>query len=172
MNRKQHIELFQIRFDSGLHVGILQLHRQGSPVMGARPMHLAERGGGRSLALEACEAALPLGPKLRRHAPAHERPSHRRRLALKLTKLGGIFGGQRLGNGGEELRHFHDRAFEPAKCRGKRRRLAVAVWIEPKQPRACDAGSHAADIGADAPIALHAGGQAIAFSIGGHWHQR
>ena len=86
--------------------------------MGARPMHLAERGRGRRLVLEACEAALPVGPKLRRHAPAHERPAHRRRLALKLTKLGGIFGRQRLGNGGEELRHLHDRAFEPAKRRG------------------------------------------------------
>ena len=133
--------------------------------MGARPMHLTERGGGRSLVLEAREAALPVGPKLSRHAPAHERPSHGRRLALKLGELGGIFGGERLGNGGEELRHLHDRAFEPAKRRGKSCGLAVAIRIEPKQPRACDAGSHASDIGADASIALHAGGQAIAFLV-------
>ena len=171
MDRKQHAELREIRFDRRLHVGILQLHGQGSPVMGARPMHLPERGRSRRLALEAREAALPVRPKLRRHAPSHERPSHGRRLALELAELGGIFGRQRLRNGGEQLRHLHDRALEPAKRRGKSRGLTVAVWIEPEQARAGDARRHAADIGADAPIALHAGGQAIAFFVRGHWHQ-
>ena len=100
--------------------------------MRTRPVHLPERGRRRRFTFEARKAAFPIGPQLSRHAPAHEGPPHGRRLALQLTELGGILCRQRLGDGGEELRHFHDRALEPAKCRGKGRGLAVAVWIEPK----------------------------------------
>src|SRR5215468_5335026 len=101
--------------------------------------------------LEACEPALPIRPKLSRHAPAYEWPAHGRRLTLQLTELCRIFGGQGFRNRGKQLRHFHDRALEPAERSGERGRLPVAVWVEPEQPGARDSSRHAADIGAHAP---------------------
>src|SRR6476469_4519172 len=100
--------------------------------MGTRSVHLSERGRSCGFTFKTCEAALPVRPKLRRHAPAHERPAHWWRMALQLTELGRIFGWKRLGDGGKQLRHLHDRAFEAAKrgCQG--RGLTVAVRIEPK----------------------------------------
>ena len=115
---------------------------------------------------EARELSLPIGPKLRRHAPPHERPAHRRGLALKLTELGGIFGGERLGDGGEELRHFHDRALEAAKGRGKRGGIPLALRVEPEEPSCGDTGRHPADIGADPAIAERAGAESVLLLVG------
>src|SRR5262249_7227703 len=117
---------------------------------------------------EACEPALPIRPKLSRHAPAYEWPAHGRRLTLQLAELCRIFGGKGFGNRGEQLRRFEDGALEPAERGGERGRLPVAVWVEPEQPGARDPSRQAADIGADAPIALHSGRQAIAFLVGIH----
>jgi len=130
-----------------------------------RAMHLAERGGGRSLMGEACKFRFPVRAKLCRHAPAHERPAHRRSLALELAEFGGIFRGQRLGDGGKQLRHLHDRTFQPAERHRERGRFPVARRIEAKQPRCRDACRNAADIGADAAVAQGAGREPVLLLI-------
>ncbi len=132
MQREQNAKLGEIRLHRRLHVRVLQLHREPPPVMGCRPMHLAERGGGRGLVLELGELGLPLRPQLRRHAPPHEGPAHGRGLALQLAKLRGVFRRQRLGDGGEQLRHLHDRPLEAAERRGQRRGILVPLRIEPE----------------------------------------
>ncbi len=115
--------------------------------------------------LEACEFALPVGAELGRHAPPHEGPAHRRGLALELAKLGGIFGRKRLGDGGEKLRHLHDRALQPAERRGKRGGILVALGIEPEQAAAGDARGDAPDIGADRGVAHGARAEPVLFLV-------
>ncbi len=129
-------------------------------------MHLAERGGRRGLMAEARELRLPVGTEFRRHAPPHEGPAHGRGLALQLTELGDIFRRQRLGDGGEQLRHLHDRPLQAAERGGQRRGILVAGGIEPKQPPPGDARGDAADIGADGRIAGGAGGEPVLFAVG------
>ena len=111
--------------------------------------------------LEARELRFPVGAKFSRHAPPHEGPAHGRGLALELAKLGGIFGRERLGDGGEQLRHLHDRAFKPAERRGQRSGILVALGIEPEQPAARDARSDTSDIRADRGIAHGARGEPV-----------
>ena len=48
------------------------------------------------------------------HPSLDEGPAHGRRLTLQLDQLVRIFRGKRIGDRGEQLRHFHDRAFQPA----------------------------------------------------------
>ena len=143
MDREEDGELRQVGFDRRLHVGILQLGGKRAAVMRARAMHLPERGRRRRLMLEAREFRLPVRPELRRHAPSHERPAHRRRLALQLAELGGIFRRQRLGDGGEQLRHLHDRTFQtrqaprrarrhPFRFRARARTVAVRRCAPPR----------------------------------------
>ena len=132
----------------------------------AGAMHLAERGGGGRVMLEGLEFLLPVRPELRHHAPLHESPAHRRRLALEFCELGRIFRRQRVRDGGHELRHLHDRALEAAKRGGKLDRVPAAVEREPEQPRARDACRHAPHIGADARIARGTGGESIGFAVG------
>ncbi len=170
VNREQHRELGEVGFDRRLHVRILQLGGERAPVMARRAMHLAERGGRRRLMREPRELCLPVGPKLRRHAPPDERPAHRRRLTLKLTELGGIFSRQRLGDGGEQLRHLHDRALQPAQRGSERGCVAVALSREPEQSSSGDARGHAADIGADFAVAERAGAEAILLLVGAIIH--
>ena len=129
-------------------------------------MHLAERGGRRGLMLEALELALPVGAELGLHAALDEGPAHRRRLALQLGELLDVFRRQRLGDGGEQLRHLHDRALQPAERRGEFRRVPGAVEIDPEEARAGDPRRHAADIGADPGVAPGAGGEAVFFGVG------
>ena len=125
--RQQQLQLVEIGFDRRLHVGILQLAGKLRAVERARLVHLAERGGGRRMMLEALEFLLPAGAELGLHAALDEGPAHRRRLALQLDQLVGVFRRQRVGNGGEQLRHLHDRPFQPAERRGERERIAAAV---------------------------------------------
>ena len=160
-------KLSEVGLDGGLHVRILQLGGKRAAIVRSRAVHLAERGRRRGLMLEACELRFPIGPELRRHAPAHERPAHRRRLALELAKLGGIFGRQRFGDGGEQLRHLHDRAFQSAKRRGERGGILVALGLEPEQTPSGDARRHAADIGADLAVAQRPRAQSILLLVGG-----
>ena len=66
--------------------GYCSLQATSRAVRQRRAMHLAERGGGRGLVLEACEASMPVGAEFARHAPAHEGPAHRRRVGLQLRR--------------------------------------------------------------------------------------
>ena len=117
VDREQPIELFQIGFDRRLHVGILELGGEPLAVGRARAMHLAERGSGGRLVLELGEFALPARAELRRHAPLHERPAHRRGIALQLLELLDVFGRQQVRDGRHQLGDLHDRALQPAKRR-------------------------------------------------------
>ena len=82
MQREHHLELVEIGLDGRVHVRVLKLAGERAPVMRHGAMHLAEGGRGRRLRLEAAKAALPVGPKLGDHAPAHEGWPHRRGLRL------------------------------------------------------------------------------------------
>ncbi len=134
-DREQPLQLLQVGFDRGLHVGILQLAGEHRAVERAGAMHLAERRGGGGMMLEAFEFLLPAGAELRHHAALDEGPAHRRRFALQLLQFGGIFRRQQIGNGRHQLRDLHQRAFEPAERRRQRARVAGAIGSPPSSRR-------------------------------------
>jgi hypothetical protein len=129
-------------------------------------MHLPERGRRRRLMLKARKLRLPVGPEFCAHAPLDEGPAHRWGLALQLGELGRIFGRQRIRNGGDELRHLHDRALEPAERGRKLERVLALVGTHAEKARPGEAGREPADVGADPRIASGAGGESIGFAIG------
>ena len=170
LHGEDHAELAEIGFDRRLHVGILELAGERPAVEADRAMHLAERGGGRRLVLERTEALLPVGPELGQHAALDEGPAHRRRLALQLLQLGGVFRRQHVGNGREQLGDLHQRPLQAAERRGK----IGGVPARSRSRRGTRAGHprrHAADVGADAGVAAGAGGEAV-FSRGRSWRYR
>ncbi len=128
-------------------------------------MHLAERSGRRRLMFEALEFFLPAGAKLGLHAPLDEGPAHGRRLALQLDQFAGVFRRQRVGNGGEQLRHLHDRTFEAAERGGERQRVAGAAARGAEEALAGHARGDAADLGADIGVPAGAGGEAVFFAV-------
>jgi hypothetical protein len=167
MDRKQDAELDQVRLNSRLHVGILQLGGEDSSAMALGPMHLTERGGSRGLVLEACELLLPILAEFRRHAPPHEGPAHWRGVALELPELCGILGGKCFGDGGEKLRHLHDRpSFQTSQRGCKRSGIPIPLGVESKQATPGDAGRDAADIGADPAVAQGTSGEPVLFLVG------
>ena len=165
LDGEQHLELAEVRLDRRGHVGILQLAGQRRAGEGGRAVHLAERGRGGGLEVEGAEAVLPVEAELGRHAAAHEGGPHGRGLVLQLGELLGIFGRDRVRDGGQELRHLHQRALEAAERLRERRRVGgVAVAAEEPRPR--HPGRDAADVGADAGVAGRAGGESVLFVIG------
>src|ERR1700704_7135039 len=84
--------------------------------------------------LELRKSLRPVGAKFRHHAPLDKSPAHRRRLALQRGEFGGIFGRERIRYSGHELRHFHDRAFEPAERSGEFNGVAATVEWKPQKP--------------------------------------
>ena len=129
-------------------------------------MHLSERSGRRRVMLEAGKFFLPPGAELSLHAALDKGPAHGRCFALQLGQFGGVFGRQRIRDGGQELRHLHDRPFQPAERRRQLHRIAGAIERKPEQPRARQPRRHAAHIGADARIARGPGGEAVFFAVG------
>ncbi len=107
-------QLAQIGFDRRGHVGILQFAGECGPVERGRPVHLAKRGGAGRGSFEIAKPALPIRPEFARHAPPDERPAHRRRIRLQLDQLVDIFLRERVRDRRQQLRHFHQRAFDPA----------------------------------------------------------
>ena len=107
-------ELREVGVDRGLHVRVLQLAGDRAAVVQHDLVHLAQRRRGRRLQRELGEALGPVRPELRHHAPADERLAHRRRVALQLGELGRVLGGQGVGDGGDELRHLHQRPLQAA----------------------------------------------------------
>ena len=168
--RQQQLKLVEVGFDRRLHVRILQLAGERRAVARKRAVHLAERGGGGRVMLERAELRLPVGAELGAHAALDEGPAHWRRLALQLHQLGSVFRRHRVGNGGEQLRHLHDRPFEAAERGGKRDGVALAAALRADQPLAGDARGDAADARADRGIAAGAGGEAVAFGVVGGGH--
>ena len=165
-DREQPFELRQVGLDRGLHVGILQLASERRAVERAGAMHLAERGRGGRLMLEAFELLLPVGAKLRHHAALDESPAHRRRFALQLLQFGGVFRRQEIRNGRHQLRDLHQRALQPAERRSDSGRFAGAVARAGEHAPPGIARRDAADIGADARVARRAGREAVFFAVG------
>src|SRR5262249_13538528 len=109
---------------------------------------------------------LPVDAQLRGHAALDEGPTHGGRLALQLDEFGSVFRRQRIGDGGHELGHLHDRALEPAERRRELNCIPAAIERDAEQPRPSNARSNPAHIGADARIAGSAGGETIGFAVG------
>ena len=165
-DRHQQLELIEIGFDRRLHVGILQLASKPRSIKRRRTMDLAERSSRCRVMLETFELVFPAGAEFGLHSALDESPPHRRRLALQLHQLAGVFGRQRVGNGGQQLRHLHDRTLEPAERGRQRQGIAGAATLRADQALARDARRYAADLGADAGIAPRAGGEAVFFAVG------
>ena len=165
-DREQPLQLLQIGFDRGLHVGILQLAGQHRAIERTGAVHLAERRRRGRMMLKTCKPLLPVGAELRHHAALDEGPAHGRRVALQLLQFGGVFRRQQIGNGRHQLGDLHQRAFEPPQRRRQRARVAGAIRLATEEPPAGIARRHAADIGADPRIARGAGGEAVLFAVG------
>jgi hypothetical protein len=78
-------------------------------------------------------------------------------LRLQLGEGLRIFGRKGLGDGGEHLRHLHDRPLEATQCRGKRRRIGRIVALAAEDALPGHARSHGTHVGADAHVARGAG---------------
>ena len=128
-------------------------------------MHLAERRGERGLLVEAGEPRLPVRPELGRHATTHKGPAHRWRVGLQLGELAGIFRRQRVGNGGEQLRCLHQRAFQAAKSAAQFRRVFVAVEVPAEVALAGEPRGQPTDRGADPGVVAEPPAQRWTFVI-------
>ena len=118
-------------------------------------MDLAERGGGGGVELELGEPVAPARPELGGHAPAHERPAHRRRLRLQLRELGGVLLGQRLGDRREQLGDLHQRPLEAAERRPQLLGVGGAVDRDAEEARAGEPRREAAHRAGDLGVAPH-----------------
>ena len=108
-------------------------------------MHLAEAGSGGGFMAEGREFGLPVGAEFARHAAAHEVPAHGRRVGLEVREFGGVFGGECVGHGGEELRHLHQRTFQAAQDGAEILGVAAAVGLDAEHALARDARCDATD---------------------------
>ncbi len=163
MQREDEIELREIRLHRRGHLRILQLAREVLAVEAFGAMHLSERSGGRGLQVELRETFAPVRPKLRLHPPPHEARTHRRRLRLKFHELGRVVGGQRVGNGREQLPDLHDRPLHGAE-RGNER-LGVALGAAAAQAIDAEPGGESPRADAETRIAGGAGAQAVGFLV-------
>jgi hypothetical protein len=101
VDSEDQLELLQVGLYRRSHIGILKLAGQFLSIKIGRPVDLAQRRGRRRLGLEAGETLTPVAAHLAGHAALDKGPAHGRRVGLKLGQLGGIFTGQRVGNGGQ-----------------------------------------------------------------------
>ena len=144
IDRHRQAQLAEVGFDRARHVGILQLAGDVGAVVQARTMHLTETGRGGGLVAEAGEFCLPVGAEFACHATAHEVPAHRRGVGLQVREFRGVLGGQRVGNGGQELRHLHQRALQAAQDGAQILGVRGAVGLDAEHALARNAGGDAA----------------------------
>ena len=163
MEREQKVEVGEIRLNRGRHVRILQLAGEPLAAEADRSVHLTERRGGRGLQIEFSETLAPVRPKLGLHAPAHERGAHRRRLRLELRQLFGEISRHGVRNGGQHLRHLHERALHRAQ--GGCERLRVRLAPTPAQPIDADPRGERAGVDAEARVAGRPRAQPIGFVV-------
>jgi hypothetical protein len=159
------LQLIEISFHRRLHVRILQLACNLAAIERACVVHLAQRSGSSRMMIEFGKFLLPVGSELRAHAALDKGPSHGRRLALQLDQLIGVFRRQCIGNGGEQLRHLHDRTFQAAECGGELECVRRAVERHAKKPRAGKTRGGTAELRADPGVAPGAGREAIFFAV-------
>ena len=129
--------------------GYCSLMASARPSCADGAMHLAEGGGRRRLRVEGGKARCPVGAKLGLHAALGEGRAHRRGGRLQLRQLAGVFGRQRLGDGGQQLRHLHQRALEAAERGCQIDGATRAVVLDAEQALAGDARRDGPDVGAD-----------------------
>ena len=165
MQREGEFELLQVRLDGGLHVGILQLARERRPLLRGGAVNLSEGSGRRRLEVEGAEPGLPVRTEFRLHPALDEGSAHRRRLGLQLLEFGGIFRRNDVRDGGEQLRHLHDRPLQPSESLRQRCGIRCALPFAAHKPRAGHARGDPADIRADAGIACRARGETVCFAI-------
>jgi hypothetical protein len=117
---------------------------------------LAEARRRRRLDPEGLEARLPGRAELGLHAAAHEGRAHRRRVRLQRRQFLRVFLRQRLRHGGQELRHLHQRALQPAEHLLQALGMRVLVGLDAEEAFARDARRDAAHRarGADHPTHL------------------
>ena len=169
MQGEQKFQLLQIGLHGRLHVGILQLAGQRLAVLRRRLVDLAQGRGCGRIEIEGAETLTPFGSEFGLHAPFHERCAHGRRFALQLLQLGCIFRRHQIRNGGEQLRHLHDRTFQATQRLRQRGRIRCVLSVPIEKPRAGHPRRHAAHIGADPGIARRTRGKSVRFAIGsGH----
>ena len=132
-------------------------------------MHLAQAGGGGGFMAEAGEFRLPVGAEFARHAAAHEIPAHRRGVGLQVREFRGVFGGQRIGHGGQELRHLHQRTFQAAQDGAQVLGMRGAVGLDAEHALARNACGDAADGAGGARHAADFAEQVAAVRHGGRW---
>ena len=166
VEREEEFQLLQIGFDRRAHIGILQLAGERGAVLGDGAMHLAQRGGARRFVLEALEALLPILAELARHAALDERPAHRRRVRLQRGELARVFLRQRVGDGGEKLRHLHQRTFDAAERARQLGRMFRPVDLDAEIALAGEARGKAAHRGRDPRIAPDAAREAVVVGHG------
>ncbi len=150
IERHRHAQLPQIRLHSARHIRVLQLAGDIRAVGQGGAMHLAQARRRHRLLREGGKAAAPVRPELRGHASAYEIPAHRRCVGLQLGQLFGIFRRQCVRHGGEELRHLHQRAFQPAKDGAQILCMAGPVGLHTEHPLPGQAGGNAANRGGSA----------------------
>ena len=103
----------------------------------------------------------PAGPQLGRHAAAHERPAHRRRVGLQLGELGGVFLGQRLRDRRQQLRDLHQRPLEAAERRPQLLGMRGAVDVDAEEARAREPRRQAAHRAGHPGVAPHPSGERV-----------
>ena len=163
VDREDHLELVEVGLDDRAHVRILQLAGEVAAFDAARAVDLPQRGGRGGFAFERGEGVSPIGAQLRGHAPLHERPTHGRRVGLKLTQFLEVFLGQHVGDGRKDLRHLHQRPLETAKRVLDLDRVLAAVELEPEYAPARETGGEAADRRADAGVSFDASREGCVF---------
>ncbi len=114
IDRHRQSKLADVGLHRARHVRVLQLAGDLRAVRQTTPMHLPERGGRGGFLAELGEFGAPVWAEFIGHAAAHEGPAHRRRVGLQLGEFSRVFGGQGIRHGGQELRHLHQWALQPA----------------------------------------------------------
>src|SRR5262249_59267727 len=83
----------------------------------------------------------------------------------QLDQLIGVLRRERVGNGGEQLRHLHDRTFQPAQRGGELECVRRTVKRHAEKPSAGKTRGGAAQLRADLGVAPGAGREAIFFAV-------
>ena len=148
--------------------GYCSLQASLRPPLPIGAMHLAERGGGGRLVLEALEARSQSGPSSAAMRRLTKFQPIGGAFACSVAQLLRIFRRQRVGHGREHLRHLHERALETAQGRGQVGRVARAIERAPQHAFAGEPRRGGADRGPDLGVAADAPGEPVALPAVGH----
>ena len=119
----------------------------------------------RSIPLERLEPLTPIGPEFGSHPPTHKGPSHRGCIRLQLFKLRDVFVRQGIRDGRHQLRHLHQRAFEPAEGRCQLTRMLLLVEIETEITRPNKLCGQSTNRAADTRISFGAAADRVVVGI-------